>query len=204
MIPLGPGGALVAPDLLYCLLVAWVVRRPARTPLWAIVALGLFADVMLSRPLGLGALALMLAVEAFRRRAVLFHGAPFLLEWLAAVAGLRGDARRHAPRARAGLRRAAGARAVAAAPAGHRDRLPAGGARPRLVPAAPRATVAATGWGGCHEAAKAAPRITRRGLMLLGIQAGVVGALGWRMRDLQILQNEHFACSPRRTASTCG
>ncbi|WP_366940844.1 penicillin-binding protein 2 [uncultured Amaricoccus sp.] len=37
------------------------------------------------------------------------------------------------------------------------------------------------------------PRITRRGLMLLGIQLGVVGVLGWRMRDLQIEQNEHFA-----------
>ena len=36
-------------------------------------------------------------------------------------------------------------------------------------------------------------RITRRGLMLLGIQLGVVGVLGWRMRDLQIEQNEHFA-----------
>jgi penicillin-binding protein 2 len=38
-----------------------------------------------------------------------------------------------------------------------------------------------------------APRITRRGLMLLGLQAGVVGALGWRMRELQVVQNEHFA-----------
>jgi penicillin-binding protein 2 len=37
-----------------------------------------------------------------------------------------------------------------------------------------------------------APRITRRGLMLLGLQAGVVGALGWRMRDLQIIQNAHY------------
>ena len=36
------------------------------------------------------------------------------------------------------------------------------------------------------------PRITRRALMLLGIQAGVIGALGWRMRDLQIVQNEHY------------
>ncbi|HVL20663.1 MAG TPA: rod shape-determining protein MreD [Amaricoccus sp.] len=85
--PLGPGGELVAPDLLYCLLVAWVVRRPARTPLLAVVALGLLADVLLSRPIGLGALALMLVVEAFRRRAILFHGAPFVLEWAAAVAG---------------------------------------------------------------------------------------------------------------------
>ena len=36
------------------------------------------------------------------------------------------------------------------------------------------------------------PPITRRGLMLLGIKLGVVGVLGWRMRQLQIEQNEHF------------
>ncbi len=35
-------------------------------------------------------------------------------------------------------------------------------------------------------------RITRRGLMLLGLQMGVVGALAWRMRDLQIMQNERY------------
>lgn len=37
------------------------------------------------------------------------------------------------------------------------------------------------------------PRITRRGLLLLGLQGAVVGALGWRMRDLEILQNERYA-----------
>jgi penicillin-binding protein 2 len=37
-----------------------------------------------------------------------------------------------------------------------------------------------------------APRITRRGLMLLGLQFGVIGALGWRIRDLQIEQNERY------------
>ena len=36
------------------------------------------------------------------------------------------------------------------------------------------------------------PRITRRGLMLLGIQGAVIGALGWRMHQLQILQNDHY------------
>jgi rod shape-determining protein MreD len=84
LIPLGPGSTLVAPDLLYGLTVAWVIRRPAAAPLWAVVALGLFADVMLSRPLGLGALALVLASEWFRLRARRFHGSPFVLEWLAA------------------------------------------------------------------------------------------------------------------------
>jgi penicillin-binding protein 2 len=37
-----------------------------------------------------------------------------------------------------------------------------------------------------------APRITRRGLMLLGLKLGVIGGLAWRMRDLQIVQNERF------------
>lgn len=35
--------------------------------------------------------------------------------------------------------------------------------------------------------------ISRRGLMLLGVQLGVVGVLGWRMRDLQVAQHEHYA-----------
>jgi len=47
--------------------------------------------------------------------------------------------------------------------------------------------------GGNRGSKAPAPRITRRGLMLLGLQAGAVGALAWRMRDLQITQNEHFA-----------
>jgi penicillin-binding protein 2 len=34
--------------------------------------------------------------------------------------------------------------------------------------------------------------ITRRALLLLGMQAGVVGALAWRLHDLQIVQNEHY------------
>ena len=36
LIPLGPGSALVAPDLLFGLVVAWVIRRPATAPLWAV------------------------------------------------------------------------------------------------------------------------------------------------------------------------
>ena len=85
MTPLAPGGGMVAPDLLYAVIVAWVIRRPAATPLWAVLALGLFADVMLSRPIGLGALGLLFASEFFRARAATFHGVPFPLEWLAAA-----------------------------------------------------------------------------------------------------------------------
>ena len=47
-----------------------------------------------------------------------------------------------------------------------------------------------------------APRITRRGLMLLGIQAGVVGTIGWRIRDLQIIQNAHYRTLAEENAFT--
>lgn len=87
LIPLEPAGGLVAPDLLYGLVVAWVIRRPAGTPLWAIVTLGLFADLMLSRPVGLGALGLVLVAETFRAQAARFTDVPFPLEWLAAAMG---------------------------------------------------------------------------------------------------------------------
>jgi rod shape-determining protein MreD len=84
-IPLAPGAGLMAPDLLYCLTVAWMIRRPRSAPLPAVVGLGLFADLMLSRPLGLGALGLLVASELFRARAATFHGLPFPVEWLAAT-----------------------------------------------------------------------------------------------------------------------
>lgn len=87
LVPLAPGGRLMPPDLAYCLTVAWVVRRPGRLPFWAVLCVGLLGDVMLARPIGLGALGLLLLAEVFRHRAHLFWSAPFPLEWLAAAGG---------------------------------------------------------------------------------------------------------------------
>jgi rod shape-determining protein MreD len=72
------------PDLVFCLVIAWVVRRPASAPLWLVLAVGVAADVMLARPPGPGALGLVLASEVVRdhRRAL---AAAFPLEWLAAA-----------------------------------------------------------------------------------------------------------------------
>lgn len=84
--PLDPG-RLTPPDLVWCLMIAWVIRRPTRVPVWMAPLLGLLGDVLLMRPLGLGALGLMLGVEVFRGRAAVFHAAPFLVEWIAAVLG---------------------------------------------------------------------------------------------------------------------
>lgn len=85
LLPLGPDAWLPAPDLVFCLVLAWVARRPAEAPLWAILALGLAADLFLSRPLGLGALGLLLAAEAVRASAASLSNGPFLAEWASAA-----------------------------------------------------------------------------------------------------------------------
>lgn len=56
------------PDLLFCLLAAWTLRRPAAVPLPLVVVLGLAADLLLGRPPGPGALGLVLATEYLRSR----------------------------------------------------------------------------------------------------------------------------------------
>jgi len=86
LLPLAPDAGLVPPDLLYCLVIAWVLRTPKPLPVLLIAGLGLFADVMLSRPPGLGALGLLLAAEFMRGRSGRIVGAPFPVEWAAAVA----------------------------------------------------------------------------------------------------------------------
>lgn len=87
LIPLAPGGSLAPPDLLYCLFAACAFRRRAPSPIWLLAALGLLADLMLSRPVGLGALAFVLSIEALGRASALVRGGPFLLELLAVAFG---------------------------------------------------------------------------------------------------------------------
>jgi rod shape-determining protein MreD len=81
----GPDGA-VTPDLLYCVVIAWIVRHPQSAPIWLILPLALLADLMLMRPVGLGALGLLAAAELLRARRERLRDQPFLAEWLAAAA----------------------------------------------------------------------------------------------------------------------
>lgn len=86
LVPLAPGRDAAAPDLLYCLLVAFVVRAPAVAPAFVVLALGLFADLMLSRPPGLGALGLLAVTEAVRAPRGAGRDWSLLREWLIAAA----------------------------------------------------------------------------------------------------------------------
>lgn len=55
-----------APELLFGLIMAWVVRQPKSAPFLLIAALALLADAVLMRPLGLWALLLLMASETLR------------------------------------------------------------------------------------------------------------------------------------------
>lgn len=55
-----------APELLFTLTIAWVVRQPESAPFLLIAALALLADAALMRPMGLWALLLLMASETVR------------------------------------------------------------------------------------------------------------------------------------------
>jgi rod shape-determining protein MreD len=69
LVPVSHGAERAAlPDLLFGLVASWVLLRPDTLPLLLVVGLGLLADLLLGRPLGLGALGLVAASELLRGR----------------------------------------------------------------------------------------------------------------------------------------
>lgn len=88
MIPMGlAADSLPVPDLLFGLIIAWIIRRPETAPLFSVVFVAVLADAMLMRPLGLWALLILIGSEALRFSLRAFRDIPFVLEW-AYVAGL--------------------------------------------------------------------------------------------------------------------
>ena len=83
LLPLGSvAGDWPGPDLLLCLIFAWVVRRPDYLPVALIGAVILLEDLILMRPPGLWCALVILATEFIRARAVLTRELGFLTEWL--------------------------------------------------------------------------------------------------------------------------
>lgn len=75
-------GGLPWPDLLFCVTMALVVRRPASAPVWAIFAVFFLRDILTMAPLGLTTLLVVLASEVVRANVQAFREYPFALEWL--------------------------------------------------------------------------------------------------------------------------
>jgi rod shape-determining protein MreD len=81
----GEAGRLPGPDLLLCLLFAWMMRRPDFVPLWLVVVVFLTADILLQRPIGLWTALVVIAAEVLRARTVLMRELSFAMEWVVAA-----------------------------------------------------------------------------------------------------------------------
>ncbi|MEL7116204.1 MAG: rod shape-determining protein MreD, partial [Pseudomonadota bacterium] len=82
LVPLSVGpGRIPGPDLLICITLAWVLRRPHYVPVLLVAALFLMADILFMRPLGLYAALVVLAVEFLRARAGQTREQTFPAEW---------------------------------------------------------------------------------------------------------------------------
>lgn len=75
-------GHLPGPDLLVCLIFAWMVRRPEYLPAPLIAAVVLIEDLALMRPPGLWAALVLVGAEFIRARASLTRELSFGVEWL--------------------------------------------------------------------------------------------------------------------------
>ncbi|AVO39703.1 rod shape-determining protein MreD [Pukyongiella litopenaei] len=73
---------IAPPDLFEALTFAWVLRRPDYVPPLSIAAAMLLADLLLQRPPGLTALAVLLGAEFLRARGPGMRDTGFLFEWL--------------------------------------------------------------------------------------------------------------------------
>lgn len=88
LLPLGgEPGALPGPDLILCLIMAWIVRRPDFLPMPLILIALLAEDLILMRPPGLWTAIIVLATEFLRGRTILTRELSFAVEW-ALVSGL--------------------------------------------------------------------------------------------------------------------
>ena len=83
LLPLGNApGTFPGPDLLLCLILAWVIRRPDFLPMPLILVVILIEDLILMRPPGLWTAIVVLGTEFLRSRAALTRELNLLVEWM--------------------------------------------------------------------------------------------------------------------------
>ncbi|WP_136650169.1 rod shape-determining protein MreD [Paracoccus aeridis] len=83
LLPLSPGRvAMPGPDVLLCLTLAWVARRPDQVPVLVIAAMFMVESLLTLRPPGLWPAIVVVGTETARLREQRWREQPFLLEWL--------------------------------------------------------------------------------------------------------------------------
>lgn len=71
----------IAPDLILCVTMVWVARRPDLAPVWLIAAIFLLSDLLLQRPPGLWSALALIATEVLRSRTSDLRDTTFAFEW---------------------------------------------------------------------------------------------------------------------------
>lgn len=83
LMPLGSdAGDWPGPDILLCLTLAWVLRRPDYMSPWLIAAVVLAEDLLLMRPPGLWTALVVMATEFLRSRTAFTRELSLPAEWL--------------------------------------------------------------------------------------------------------------------------
>lgn len=91
LLPLGSlAGTLPGPDLLLCLIFAWVLRRPDYLPVLLVAAVVLTEDFLLMRPPGLWTGLVIVGTEFIRSRVGLTRELSFPAEWALVAAVMLG------------------------------------------------------------------------------------------------------------------
>ncbi len=91
LLPLGTmPHAMPGPDLILCLTLAWMLRRPDYLPALLIAAVYLLEDLLFMRPPGVWALVVLLGTEFLRVRAAFLREVSLLVEWAAVALVLVG------------------------------------------------------------------------------------------------------------------
>lgn len=82
LVPVGDGISVIpGPDLLTCLVLVWIQRRPDFVPLLLLAPVLLIADFLLMRPPGLWAALTLIGAEFMRRQQIGGKDLPFMVEW---------------------------------------------------------------------------------------------------------------------------
>lgn len=89
LLPLGTApGDTPGPDLLLCLTIAWVLRRPDQAPPLLIAGVFLLCDLVFFRPPGLWTLIVLAMTELLRTRLGFVRELPFAVEWAMVAAAV--------------------------------------------------------------------------------------------------------------------
>lgn len=87
LLPLGSdAGDWPGPDLLLCVTLAWMLRRPDAMAPWLVAFVVLAEDLLLMRPPGLWTALVVMATEFLRSRMAMTRELTFPAEWLLAAA----------------------------------------------------------------------------------------------------------------------